>query len=71
MTDISSINQLQSDSFLVLKVVNRKTNDITEVIVYRNSYGGGDLEIGKTTSEHYEDYAELISFFLLRFRTNL
>lgn len=62
------LKNLKNNSFLQLKVFDKNTKKIIEVRVYRNSSGGGDLDIDNALFEHYEDYDELRDFFYLRFR---
>lgn len=62
------LKNLKNNSFLQIMVFDRNTEKIRQVRVYKNSSGGGDLDIDNVLFEHYEDYDELRDFFYLRFR---
>lgn len=62
------LKNLGNNSFLQVEVFDRYTKTICQVRVYKNDYGGGDIDIDNVQFEHYEDYDELRDFFFLRFR---
>ncbi|KAA2217379.1 hypothetical protein [Maribacter flavus] len=66
--DATQLALLEYDSYLSLEVLEKRTNELRHVVISRNAYGGGNLDIENRIFEHYEDYSELISFFSLRFK---
>lgn len=70
-TKLKRLKQIQKGTCVKLTVLDRRDLKEKVVIVYKNNYSGGDIEISSGEIEHYEDFDELVSFFYLRFRVLL
>lgn len=67
-TEVNLLKNISKGDILQLQVFDTLVFKHKEVTIYRNQYGGGDIEISSNEIEHYEDFDELISFFFSRFK---
>lgn len=66
--EMNLLKGMSKGSVLQLQIFDFRDSKHKKVAIYRNFTGGGDIEISTVEIEHYEDFDELISFFLSRFK---